>query len=279
MKNILVPTDFSKQAKYALDFAVVIAKKASAKIKLVHVLELPSSSALHITGEVESDDPMEKIFTIQLIQSSEKRMAALAAEIKDVQVETHIHQGSPFQVLTNEINNGSVDLLVMGSSGSSGIDQLMVGSNAEKMVRHAACPVITVKAPVKNTISDIVFASDFEEDQPALVEQIKAIQNFFGAKLHLIKINTPHDFNPSRKDITNMDGFINRYGLKNATRTIYNDLNEEEGIMHYANDIGASMIAMATSGRTGLEHFFVGSIAEDVVNHAKRPVWTYRLHK
>jgi nucleotide-binding universal stress UspA family protein len=76
-----------------------------------------------------------------------------------------------------------------------------------------------------------------------------------------------------------MDAFIKKYELKNTSRSIYNDLSEEEGIMHYANDISADLIAMGTSGRTGLGHFFLGSIAEDVVNHAKRPVWTYRLHK
>ncbi|MEQ8688257.1 MAG: universal stress protein [Imperialibacter sp.] len=279
MKNILVPTDFSKQAKYALDFAAVIAKKASAKIKLVHVLEVPSSSSLHVTGEVESDDPMEKIFTIKLIESSERRLAELAASVSGVKVETHIHSGSPFKVLTHEINDSNVDLVVMGTSGSSGIDELTVGSNAEKMVRHSTSPVITVKSPIMGEIKNIVFASDFAEDQPALVEQLKLLQTFFGAKLHVVKINTPHDFHASHDDVINMDTFIKKYKLENTSRSIYNDLSEEEGIMHYANDIKADLIAMGTSGRTGLGHFFLGSIAEDIVNHAKRPVWTYRLHK
>ncbi len=279
MKNILVPTDFSKQAKYALDFAAVIAKKASAKIKLVHVLEVPSTSALHVTGEVLSDDPMDKIFTIKLIESSERRLAELAASVSGVTVETHIHSGNPFQLLTHEVNNSNVDLMVMGTSGSSGIDELTVGSNAEKMVRFAACPVITLKAPVANEINDIVFASDFSEDQPALIEQLKMLQKFFGAKLHVVKVNTPHDFNPSHNDIIAMDAFIEKYKLENTSRSIYNDLNPDDGIMNYAEDVKADMIAMGTSGRTGIGRFFLGSIAEDVVNHAERPVWTYRLRK
>lgn len=279
MKNILVPTDFSAHAKYALDFAVEIAKKASAKIKLVHVLEMPSSSSLQISGEVAMNDPMEKIFAIKLIEETEKRMKMLSDQIKDVKVETHIHPGNLYQILNREITNNGIDLLVMGSKGSTGIDELTVGSNTEKMVRYAACPVLTVKAPIKNEIKDIVFASDFSEDQPALIEQLKTMQSFFGAKLHVVKINTPHSFSPSRKDMSQIEGFINRYDLKNTTTAIYNDLNEEEGIMHYANEVGASLIAMGTSGRTGLGHFFIGSIAEDVVNHSKRPVWTYRIKK
>lgn len=279
MKTILVPTDFSKQAKYALDFASVIAKKAGAKIKLVHVLELPSSSAINISGQVTADDPMDKVFTFQLIESSKKRMAALAAEVEGVEVETHIHPGSTFQVINNEINAGDVDLLVMGTTGSSGVDEIMVGSNAEKVVRYATCPVITLKTPVKHEIKHIVFASDFGTDQPELVNEIKKLQEFFGATLHIVKINTPHDFHPSRKDMVQMEGFINRYGITNCTKNIYNDMLEEEGIMYYAFEVGADMIAMATRGRTGLSHIFSGSIAEDVVNHAKKPVWTFRLKK
>lgn len=279
MKNILVPTDFSIQARFALDFAAVLAAKSSAKIKLLHVLEMPSSSEIKISGQTGAEDPMDKVFAMQLIHSAKSRMASLAEEIKGVKVETHIHTGSPFQIINREIANGNVDLLVMGSSGSTGIDEVTVGSNAEKVVRHAACPVITLKAPVKHEINDIVFASDFAEDQPALVEQIKILQSFFGARLHIVKVNTPYNFHPSHTDLSQIDGFIARYGIENCTKIVYNDMSEEEGIMKYATEVGAGMIAMGTSGRTGLSHFFSGSIAEGIVNHARRPVWTYRLKK
>ena len=68
--------------------------------------------------------------------------------------------------------------------------------------------------------------------------------------------------------------------LQNYTINIYNDKVEEDGIIYFAQDIEADLIALATHGRTGLLHLLSGSIAEDVVNHAKRPVWTFRLkHK
>ena len=63
------------------------------------------------------------------------------------------------------------------------------------------------------------------------------------------------------------------------TIDIYNDKVEEDGIIFFAQDIGANLIALATHGRSGLLHLLSGSIAEDIVNHAKRPVWTFRLKK
>jgi nucleotide-binding universal stress UspA family protein len=63
--------------------------------------------------------------------------------------------------------------------------------------------------------------------------------------------------------------------LSNYTLSIFNDLSEEEGIIHFAEAVNADLIAMATHGRTGFAHVLVGSIAEDVVNHARKPVLTF----
>ena len=71
-----------------------------------------------------------------------------------------------------------------------------------------------------------------------------------------------------------MEKFAKKLGLKNYTINVYNDLTEEEGIIYFAESIKADMIAMATHGRTGFAHVLAGSIAEEVVSHAKRPVLT-----
>ena len=71
--------------------------------------------------------------------------------------------------------------------------------------------------------------------------------------------------------------FVKENNISNYTLNIYNDKVEEDGIIFFAQDIDADLIAIATHGHTGLVHLLSGSIAEDVVNHAKRPVWTFRL--
>ena len=70
---------------------------------------------------------------------------------------------------------------------------------------------------------------------------------------------------------------LEKHGFEKITFNIYNDVIEEDGIMHFAHDIDAGLIAMATNGRRGLSHLFSGSITEDVVNHAKRPVLTFNM--
>jgi nucleotide-binding universal stress UspA family protein len=166
----------------------------------------------------------------------------------------------------------------MGSKGASGLEEVLIGSNTEKVVRHAKCPVITIKQKRDFTkIHKIALASNFEGDQSHVVEELQKLQDIFNAEFHLVRINTPNNFENTRKIMKQMQDFVAAYGIKNYTLNIYNDFMEEDGIIYFAQDIDADMIAMATHGRTGIMHLLSGSIAEDVVNHAKRPVWTCRI--
>jgi hypothetical protein len=76
-----------------------------------------------------------------------------------------------------------------------------------------------------------------------------------------------------------MENYVKDFGLENYTCNIYNDPIEEDGIILFAEEVNAGMIVMATHGRTGFAHLLSGSIAEDVVNHAKRPVLTLNINK
>jgi len=88
-------------------------------------------------------------------------------------------------------------------------------------------------------------------------------------------VNTPGDFQRDYVVKEYMEKFAKKLGLKNYTINIFNDITEEDGIIYFAESIDADLIAMATHGRTGFAHVLAGSIAEDVVGHAKRPVLTF----
>lgn len=97
----------------------------------------------------------------------------------------------------------------------------------------------------------------------------------YGSTIHVVRINTPMNFRPDTETKGIMQSFVNKIKLKNYTLNGFNDYSEEEGIVHFASSINADLIAMSTHGRTGFAHVLVGSIAEDVANHSKRPVLTY----
>ncbi len=280
MKTILVPYDFSEQAENAFEFARGLAQKSNAHLKVLHVLETPTMTSLGTMGTVESGHEIDQIYVLELIEKRKKQLSDLEVKFKntDYKFSTKLIFGNPYAGITKEVADFDADIIVMGSKGSSGLEELLIGSNTEKVVRNAKCPVITIKDKRDvDSIKKIVFASDFNEGSLKIVNKLKKLQSLLEAEIFLVKINTPSMFESSRSSVKSMQEFIKDHKLENASFEVYNSSSEEEGIIEFAEDINADLIAMATHGRTGFLHLLSGSIAEDVVNHAKRPVWTMKL--
>ncbi len=280
MKTILVPFDFSEEADNAFAFAKELAGKISGHLKLLHVIEIPSSQSFSTMGEVGlGGEEINNIFMIELVEKRKKQIKELEEKYKEspFKFSTKLTFGNPYAGISKEVSNINADLIIMGSRGSSGIEELLIGSNTEKVVRHAKCPVITIKAKVlPSQIKNIIFASDFTEDNKEIIARLSILQEILGAELDLVKINTPSFFENTKTSKEKMKAFVQKHRLSQTTVEIYNSDSEEEGIIEYAEENNMDMIAMATHGRTGFMHLLSGSIAEDVVNHAKRPVWTMR---
>jgi len=286
VKKILVPTDYSEQASYALDFAYQIARKSKAEIYLVNVVDYPGlstawSGGMNVIGGVEPPfDTLDEKFISNLLDRSKEELKSMAKKLNEHDVTIHeiVEIGNPYFVITEKIDQEDINLVIMGSKGASGLEEMLIGSNTEKVVRHAKCPVITIKQKRDFTkIHKIAFASNFEGNQSHVVEELQKLQDIFSAEINLVKINTPNNFENTRTILKQMQDFISAYNITNYTVNIYNDFMEEDGIIYFAQDMEADMIALATHGRTGIMHLLSGSIAEDVVNHAKRPVWTCRI--
>jgi nucleotide-binding universal stress UspA family protein len=286
VKKILVPTDFSEQAGYALDFAYQIALKSAAEIILINVVDYPGLSSvwgggMNVIGGAEPPlDNLDESFINNLLNRSKDEIRVMTKKLEpgSVKIKQVVEVGNPYFVITEKIEQENVNLVIMGTKGATGLEEILIGSNTERVVRHAKCPVITIKKKRDYTkIHNIAFASNFEGDQAHVVEELFKLQNIFKAKLHLVKINTPNNFESNRTIFKEMKAFVEKYNISNYSLNVYNDYIEEDGIIYFCEDIGADMIALATHGRTGLMHLLSGSIAEDIVNHAKRPVWTCKL--
>lgn len=285
MKKILVPFDFTDLAKNALDFAVQLsAKSDNSEVTIYHIIEHPTPSTLKTMGVVDyQTDPMEVLYIKKMIEQVETKMAELVDSLKvpkNASIKQKIKIGNPEKEIHNEVSEADIDVVIMGTSGAEGLDEFFVGSNAEKVVRNAQCPVLTLQNPAKiDHINEIVFASDFSNHDQDFVGKLVGMQKVFDARLRLVKINTPASFTSTRYDNEQMNEFVEKNNIQNYTTDIYNFSNEEDGIVAYAEDIEADMIALGTYQYKGVGHFLRGSIAEDVVNHAAIPVWTYHLAK
>lgn len=279
MKKILVPTDFSKAAQIAVNVACDVARKAEAKIILLHVIEQPGADSLQVTGEMSGDANWEeKLFTMKLIEKSKAQLAKLTEELsgKGVKVIQELRLGNPYHGISSVITDHDVDLVVMGTTGRSRLEEMIIGSNTEKVIRNANCPVLTIHAKPGNTdYKNIVYATSMADDERLFARLVRNTQKIYDSTVHVVRINTPLNFQPDHEVEKVMQDFVKKIKLENYTLNVYNDYTEEEGIIHFAESIDADLIVMSTHGRKGFAHVLVGSIAEDVANHTRRPVLTY----
>ncbi|MHA7102033.1 nucleotide-binding universal stress UspA family protein [Roseivirga pacifica] len=282
MKTILVPTDFSTQADNALDMALQVAKINGSKILLINVIEGMRSFSFNTMGELEDSTGEEAYLVKKLVDQTKSNLddALSNLDTDGVEIEAMVEIGSPYESIAHVITNHDADLVVMGTKGSGGVEEVLIGSNTEKVVRYAKCPVITIKDKVDlDKVKHIVFATSLMEDQPDIVERLKLARENFGVKLHLVKVNTPNNFHTERQLREEFQKYLEKHDLKDCETHVYNEASEEDGILYFAEDLGDCMIAIGTHGRTGLLHLLSGSIAEDLVNHSKVPVWTFSMKK
>jgi len=282
MKRILVPVDFSATSIIALDVACAIAKKGGAEVVALHVVEEPGSDSFRVSGEVVKSSFEDRLYTLKLLENAKKQLEKLVMDpkYKSIKLDGELRLGNAFHGMNTIITEQKMDLVVMGTRGKTRLAELIIGSNTEKVVRHSKIPVLSVhKRPTKVDFKNIVYATAMSKDEEGFCKVLAATQKLYNSKIHLVRINTPGDFQRDRVTRDYMQKFAKKLGLKNYTINIYNDITEEEGIIYFAESIDADLIAMATHGRTGFAHVLAGSIAEDVVNHSKRPVLTHVIKK
>jgi nucleotide-binding universal stress UspA family protein len=279
MKKILVPTDFSKPAAIATVVAADIAKKSGAELTLLHVIEEAVGNSLNVEGQVSADAGWEeKIYNIKLIEKGKKMMAKLIEDpiFEGVRLKPELRVGTPYHGMNKIITEKKVDLVVMGTAGKSGLEHMILGSNTEKVVRTASCPVLTVhNKPATKEFKQIVYATSMDKDEEVFSRIVRSTQKLYDSTIHLVRINTPANFQRDFLVKKYMQDFAKRLQLKNYTINVFNDVSEEEGIIYFADSVNADLVAMSTHGRTGFAHVLAGSIAEEVVSHSRRPVLTF----
>ena len=275
MKRILVPCDFSDPAVQAFKFAVEIARQSGGEVILLNVIELPVMSDSVLMPSLS----FEEAFIKDMKTHSEKNFSKMKSKwAGDVKVTALIEYGSTTPSIRDFVQDNKIDLVVMGTHGATGMKEFFIGSNTEKIVRTSPVPVISVKGPTKiSSIKNIVFPNTLDLDQEELTLKVKSVQNFFGASLHVLYVNTPSRFRPDVDVKKEMKAFAKRFMLKDYTLTIFNDYTEEEGLRNFVAESKSDMVVMATHGRRGLNHLMSGSIAEDAVNHLQYPIWTFKI--
>jgi nucleotide-binding universal stress UspA family protein len=145
IKSILFPTDFSEGSAQALQYAVDMSKRYGAKLYVIHVIyDIAKATGWYVPHV--SMDQMYKDIQEGAKKELEKFGVEELSGVKNV--ERKVMTGVPHEEIINFVSANKIDLIIMGTHGRKGIDKILFGSTAAQVVRHAPCPVLTVRLPI-----------------------------------------------------------------------------------------------------------------------------------
>jgi len=267
--KILVPVDFSETSLLALEHASIFAEKFNSKLHLIHVYKGRDIDILpDVTTPRMSEDELKQRIADEL----KKHSASLSA--KGISSDVEVREGSVAKEITIAAREVEASMIIMGTHGTSGIEEFLIGSTAYRVVTASELPVLTVQSHNKTAnYSKILLGIDSSSHTRDKVSHVAAIASAFGSTVHISALVTEeHEeeekiFNMKVKQI--MEYFDHR-NIKYEHDEVHGD-NIAEMVLAKADDEGADLIAIMTEqeARTGL---FVGSYAQRIVNHSKIPV-------
>lgn len=280
MNRILVPTDLSDIANFGLDTAIGLAKKIDAQIFLLNAITPIYGSNFSAMGIANASTVSEETrYVMELHKRNEARLAKIAKEksTHGVLITTSVQVKGMQEAIHDFIDEHNIDLVVMGTSGESTFTEYFIGNHTEQVIRISQCPVLAVKQSRPNLeINNVVLATDLNPEAYEGVTHIKKFSSYFSPSVHVLHVMKDQE-DSEAEVISKLESFAHRHHFSNySLHAVYAD-NEREGILTFAKEKGADLIAVITHGRTGLANLIFGSISESLVKEANIPVLTTHM--
>ncbi|MGF7217351.1 nucleotide-binding universal stress UspA family protein [Spirosoma lacussanchae] len=272
MKTILVPTDLSPLSALALPIAISLANQYGAEVRVLHYLATgliaPELSGAPIAiGRYLDEQAAEARQALDQLCSHYQ-----TAEVPVTPVLSR-HEAGLYGAMASE----NADLIVVASHGSEGWAEWLVGSNAEHIVQAVHSPVLVVKqAHPELSLKKILFAIDADDRLKTQFTNPLPVGN---SHLEFLFVTTPNDPRAPEGIRDWMSELAEARQLTDYHLSIIPHHTAHEGIIQFAEQHQFDLIVLFTNQRTGFWHFFNGSVAEDVVNHAQLPVLVVPLRE
>jgi nucleotide-binding universal stress UspA family protein len=284
--RILCPIDFSPGAQHALAMAVHIATRTGAELVIGHVWHVP---AIAFANESLASSSMLD----EAMAGVQRDLEAIAAETSAQlarPVTATMRKGVAWSEIVSLLDDQAFDLCVIGTQGRTGLSRVLVGSVAEKVVRHAPCSVLVVRPEnVAKTFQHALVPTDFSASAAYALDLAEALVTPPGriTVLHMLEVAGPYPGPVPEEDVAHLDEDAATALRELAARKSDAQISTMArvgwpGVQILAaldEDPSIDVVVMGSHGRTGIKRALIGSVAEKTVRYAHCPVLVARLHE
>lgn len=276
MKTILFPTDFSKNAIHAAEYAGLLAKQFDAEVVLLHVFSIPMVPATHTSYNVRfAIDSYRTSLSKNLEKFAEK--FSLHSSIPAEKIFKKIEYGFPADKILEVAEAIHADMIVMGTKGASNFMDKWLGTNTQKVIKDADCPVWVIPNKSKVEYPDkILYAADFQEDEIVALRKLLWITQPLKASCKVIHVNDFYEIyagNPSKDMVNYLNDEFEDHDI------IFQNINADgiiAGLEAYITQNKPNLLALAIHEKSLWSKIFDQSITEHFVQKAKLPMLIFK---
>jgi nucleotide-binding universal stress UspA family protein len=262
MKTIIFPTDFSKNADKAMLYAVAVAKALQARIIAVNAFDLPYSQNVMSTSLLDI-----------MRETSEKGLKQVAQKLEPTGVEyqTRSMMGNPIRVVKDLAKYYDNCMIVLGTKGASGIEEILIGSNTASILHSVSVPVLAIPITANfKGIKRIVYASDFQSKRnERALNRLATLARALGAEVNILHVQVEEGevLEPQREKFERILGDIpHSFHIEKAQ-----EKNVEQAILDFGKGHDACMIALMARKHGFIEGIFHSSVTSKVAFHSTCP--------
>ena len=271
IERILVPIDFSSDSINAMEFAIEIAKKTKARLRLIYVKSKKNFDVPFFFQDIE----VEKVSIESFFEIIERKYFS---DI-DFNYDYKIREGKVFREVVNQAKYDDTELIIMGTHGLSGFEMYWIGSNAFKIVTNATCPVITIRNGfLSRKIKNIVMPIDVTKASRKKLAFTTKLAQICYSTIHLVSVretNRPAIIKKLQNYIEQSQEYIKNKNVDVIVDNLYGK-NITDITIEYAKQINADLISIMTEQPENAYNIFLGKYAQQMVNNSPIPVLSIR---
>ena len=273
--KILVPIDFSDQSMRALGEALNLAKIKKSDVVLLSVIK--EQSIMHSLFLDDKSDELK----IKVKEKLDAIVLGYSAEY-NVDIDSMVSKGKIYEQINEVADLISADLIVMGTNGSQGSSSKIIGSNAEKVVRLAKCPVITIKGKDhRNGCKNIILPLDLAKETKEKVTYALEYARYWNATVRVVSVVLKDNDEVREKLIRNLnqvEKFINKAGVKCTTELVEGEKKQNLGdfVFEYGKSFDADLIMIMTKKEELSFSNNISVTARYIINNSEIPVMSIR---
>lgn len=274
METIIVPTDFSKSANKALEFAVMIAQKSHAKVNVSHIIDLPMPGGVNYNAYHAVEEKAKKDSLAQMAHILKQYEGFLyEKDGKKVVIDTDVIINTDLDSISQIARQENAFLILMGTHSASLMEKVLGGTTTTDVLNEASCPVMVVPEEAEMTsFKKMVYATDLKNDDETFFDVLLSFANYFNSEVECVHIG--NDIEKWNEERAIMDSMQESY-KQIYFRTIGHH-SVVEGLNDYLDQYPVDLLVLLRHDRSFWQSLFHNSVTKKIALNAKVPLLIFK---